>query len=172
MTSYTDNEELFTLYKNTEKDRIFVETLMGTDIYIADEFCNYLVGGMDVGTAFTCCDRERKKTFIYINHKLLSGPKEFYEAVCLHELGHIFSGHLHDEAQYGLFIDDRQELEADAWAVAHGADAKVLRDYLEDFYELQIDAVGKELYNQLVETNESVKMVDNQLKVRIAALSK
>lgn len=178
------NDELITLYKNAEQNRVFVETLMGFDVYVADEFCNYVMGGTNVASAVTAYDTVQKKMAIYVNSKLVNGSKKLYDAICLHELGHIFSGHLHaddqlsnddhsrDDAQGCVLIDDRIELEADAWAVEHGADAEALCDYLKNILELKIFLIGEEYYKQLLETNEAVKMADNQLKVRIAALSK
>lgn len=172
MASYIDNEKIIALHKDAEQNRVFVETLMGINIYVADELCNYIVGGMDIATAVTDYDPDQKKVIIYVNSKLVNGSKELYDAICLHELGHIFSGHLNEAAQDCLLVKDRLELEADAWAVAHGADAQVLCDYLKDVRDLDISLIGEERYNELLETNEAVKMLDENRKVRIAALSK
>lgn len=164
------NEELTNIRDRVAQNRVYVETIMGIDVYVADEFCNYIAGNVDIASAAADYDGDRK--VIYINSKLLNGSKKLYDATCRHELGHIFCGHLSADMEDCVIIDNNLELEADAWAVAHGADAKVLRDYLEDAYELLVDMIGKEFYNKLVETSEAVKMTDNQLKVRIAALSK
>lgn len=165
-----NNEELTNLRDRVAQNRVYVETIMGIDVYVAEFICNYLAGALDIASAAADCDDDRK--VIYINSKLLNGSKKLYDAACRHELGHIFCGHVSADMKDCVIIDNNLELEADAWAVAHGADAKVLRDYLEDVYELQVDIIGKELYNQLVETNETMRMVDAQFNERIAALSK
>lgn len=164
MAIYVNNEELTNLRDRVAQNRVYVETIMGIDVYVADEYCNYL--------ASAAADYDDDRKVIYINSKLLNGSKKLYDAACRHELGHIFCGHLSADMKDCVIIDNNLELEADAWAVAHGADAKVLRDYLEDVHELQVNMIGKELYNQLVETNETVRMVDAQFNERIAALSK
>ena len=164
------NEELINIRDRVAQNRVYVETIMGIDVYVADEYCNHIAGGVDIASAIVDCDDDQ--TVIYINSKLLNGSKKLYDAACRHELGHIFCGHLSADMKNCVVIDNNQELEADAWAVAHGADAKVLRDYLEYVYELHIDMIGKELYNQLVETNETIRMIDAQFNERIAALSK
>lgn len=171
MANLFNNEELNNVRNAAVKNRVYVETLMGIDVYVADDVCNYVTGGMDVASAVADCDDDQNKV-IYVNSKLLNGSKELYNAICRHELGHIFSGHLNSEMKDCVIIDNNLELEADAWAVKHGANAQILRDHLKSAYDLQINMVGEELYKQLVETNETVKMIDEQLKARIVALSK
>lgn len=176
MTDHTNTDELITLHKDAEQSRVFVETLMGINVYVADGLCNYKAAGLDIAAALSDYDSDRKEVVIYINSKLLNGPKELYNAVCLHELGHVFNGHVSDAMRDRVLIDKRLtiklELEADAWAVAHGADAKVLRDYLKDVRDAVIDTVGKEVYEQLFETYETVRIFHTELDKRIAALSK
>lgn len=176
MADYIDNEKLIALHKDAEQSRVFVETLMGINVYVADGLCNYKAAGMDIATAVTDYDPDRKEVIIYVNSKLVNGSKELYKAICLHELGHVFNGHISDAMRDRVLIDKRLtiklELEADAWAVAHGADAKVLRDYLKDVRDTMIDTVGKEVYEQLLETHETARIFHTELDKRIAALSK
>lgn len=176
MFVYINNGKLIALHKDAEQFRVFVETLMGINVYVADGLCNYKAAGLDIAAALSDYDSDRKEVVIYINSKLLNGPKELYNAVCLHELGHVFNGHISDAMRDRVLIDKRLtiklELEADAWAVAHGADAKVLRDYLKDVRDAVIDTVGKEVYEQLFETYETVRMFHTELDKRITALSK
>lgn len=174
MAVYINNDEIITLHKNAEQNRVFVETLMGINVYVEDEICDYVMGDMNVASAVTDYDPDQKKVVIYVNSKLVNGSKKLYDAIRLHELGHIFSGHLSTDntRETCVLINDRIELEADAWAVAHGADAESLCDYLKNIQDLEINFFCEERYQQLVEINEAVKMAGHQLKVRIAALYK
>ena len=79
---------------------------------------------------------------------------------------------MQDRALIDKHLKIELELEADAWAVKHGADAKVLRDYLKDVRDAVINAVGKENYDRLFETYATTRIFHAGFKARIAALSK
>lgn len=174
MAAWNSREEYINICNRLVEDRVYVETIMGIDVYVADDFCNYRAGGIDVAIGTADYDYDRDEVAIYVNSKILNGPKELYTAVCLHELGHIFNGHLSDAVQDRVLIDKHLridlELEADAWAVAHGADAQVLCDYIKDARDITINAVGKEAYDQLLELSETVRIFHTGFDERITAL--
>ena len=176
MATWSSSEAYADYCNRLAEARVCVETIMGVNVYINDDFCKYNACYLDIAIAVADYDTVRKETCIYVNNKLLNGPKELYNAVCLHELGHIYNGHLSKAVQDRALLDKHLkvelELEADAWAVEHGADAKVLRDYLKDARDAVINAVGKENYDRLFETYETTRIFHSGFDERIAALSK
>ena len=53
MAVYINNGKLIALHKDAEQSRVFVETLMGINVYVADGLCNYKAAGLDIAAALS-----------------------------------------------------------------------------------------------------------------------
>lgn len=152
-------------------EREFFDVINGVKIYIADGYCNLFMRGVELPAAFADREADGSKV-IYVNS--ITAKKvdaELRQAVILHEYGHIACGHID---RYGdeLVIDVAVELEADAYAVAHGAKASVLKDFIDGARQMQINAVGGvDRYEAILRTDEGARVVDDIYLTRMAALA-
>lgn len=151
-------------------EREFFDVIDGVNIYVADGYCNIFMQGAKVPAAFADREADGSKV-VYINSITAKQvDTDLRQAIVLHECGHIACGHI-DRCGDELIIDVDLELEADAYAVAHGAKASVLKDTINAIRQMQIDAVGVEAYEAILRVDEGARAVDDMYLTRMAALN-